>query len=88
MNKKLAINLLRGFVLGTNEQLHEAVFMAIRALKAEPKHGRWVAYEFGNERWHKCSVCGVADEYINSFGLEAIRNYCPYCGARMDEVEE
>jgi len=55
--------------------------------KNEPKHGRWLPYEFGNERWHKCSVCGVADEYINSFGLEAIRNYCPNCGARMDGGE-
>ena len=34
MNKELAIKLLRGSVLGTNEQLHEAVFMAIKALKA------------------------------------------------------
>ncbi len=36
MNKELAINLLSGYVLGTNEQLHEAVFMAVKALKAEP----------------------------------------------------
>lgn len=36
MTKELAIRILRGEVLGTNEQTHEAVFMAIRALKAEP----------------------------------------------------
>ena len=52
------------------------------------KHGRWMPYEFGNERWHKCSVCGKADEYIDFFGLEAIRNYCPNCGAKMDEQQE
>lgn len=34
MNKELAIRILRGDVLGTNEQTHEAVFMAIRALRA------------------------------------------------------
>ena len=36
MTKELAINLLRGSVLGTNDQLHEAVFIAIKALKNEP----------------------------------------------------
>ncbi len=51
----------------------------------ERKHGRWLPYEFGNERWHKCSACGIADEYINEKGLEAIRGFCPNCGAVMDE---
>ena len=50
----------------------------------EVKHGRWLAYEFGNEHWHKCSVCGKADEYINNLGLVAVRNYCPNCGAKME----
>lgn len=37
MNKELAIRILSGEVLGTNEQTHEAVFMAIKALvEAEP----------------------------------------------------
>ena len=43
------------------------------------KHGHWIAYEFGDERWHKCSVCGTADEYINELGLIAVRRYCPSC---------
>jgi len=34
MTKESAIRILRGDVLGTNEQTHEAVFMAIRALRA------------------------------------------------------
>lgn len=57
--------------------------------EAEPiRHGHWMLYEFAmNNRWRKCSVCGTADEYINNSGLEAIRRYCPYCGAKMDEVE-
>lgn len=33
MTKESAIRILRGDVLGTNEQTHEAVFMAIRALR-------------------------------------------------------
>lgn len=54
---------------------------------AEPtRHGHWIPYEFATDyRWRKCSVCGTADEYINNLGLEAIRRYCPFCGAKMDE---
>lgn len=35
MTNDLAIKILRGEVLGTNEQTHEAVFMAIKALKEQ-----------------------------------------------------
>lgn len=51
----------------------------------ERKHGRWLPYEFGSKRWHKCSVCGKADEYINERGIEAVRKFCPNCGAEMRE---
>ena len=55
---------------------------------APVKHGKWTRYEFStNNRWRKCSVCGMGDEYINEFGIVAIRNYCPNCGAKMDKVE-
>ena len=56
--------------------------------KYEPvRHGHWMPYEFAtNNRWRKCSVCGTADEYINEYGTEAIRRYCPFCGAKMDEA--
>ena len=51
------------------------------------KVGEWMPYEFGDYHWHKCSVCGKADKYIDTIG-ESVRNYCPNCGAKMDEVEE
>ncbi len=52
----------------------------------EVQHGRWTRYEYStNNRWRKCSVCGKGDEYINEFGFVAIRNYCPNCGAKMDD---
>lgn len=46
--------------------------------------------------YHTCSVCGVADEYITvherpngNHGIARhIRNYCPNCGAKMDEKEQ
>ena len=68
-----------------------------KPVDAEPiRHGHWTPYEYGDCHWHKCSVCGVADKYIETVhrdgypdkDLECIRHYCPNCGAKMDEVEE
>ena len=59
-----------------------------RADVVERKKGKWIPYEFGSERWHKCSACGKADEYINERGLEAVRKFCPNCGAKMCERRE
>ena len=51
-------------------------------VEAEPiKHGRWI---YPNDETYPpyCSECKQdAIDYIES-------NYCPNCGARMDEVEE
>ena len=53
-------------------------------IEAEPiKHGRWVKI---SERNYKCSICNDwwsgEEEEIKTF------NYCPNCGAKMDEVTE
>lgn len=56
------------------------------------RHGHWEPYEFGNECWHQCSKCNVADKFIELIGdkpgykLVSKREYCPHCGAKMDEV--
>lgn len=60
------------------------------------KHGHWKPYEYGDYHWHECSVCKVADYYITDVTrfngtvdtLVFRREYCPHCGAKMDEVEE
>ena len=60
---------------------------AIREVKnaptidAEPvRHGKWIGYAgtIGNE----CSVCG---KWLDVLQGTAEMNYCPNCGARMDE---
>ena len=44
---------------------------------AEPvRHGKWIEYPIA-DGMNQCSVCGVL-----RFGES---NYCPNCGARMDE---
>lgn len=50
----------------------------------EPKHSHWVI-ERGETVMH-CNSCGWAFEYYG--GLEEEWNYCPHCGAKMDERRE
>lgn len=75
MTKELAIQILRGEVLGTNKQTHEAVFMAIGALKNEQKQGKWELVDEAEPRWYGCSECKRIS-YTQD-------NYCSYCGAKM-----
>ena len=49
----------------------------------ERKHGEWIeAYEDYRQQisWWECSVC--------KYGISWKPNYCPECGARMDERRE
>ncbi len=39
-------------------------------------HGRWVERDFGMA--HECSECGHCELFL-------LTNYCPDCGAKMDE---
>lgn len=46
------------------------------------KHNSYLWYE-----WYECSVCGHKPPN-NQFGQEWHSNFCPNCGARMDERGE
>ena len=50
------------------------------ALEAESKHGKWIDTPNYYQRW-KCSLCGCHTR-------DAVPNYCPNCGARMDGGED
>lgn len=49
----------------------------------EVRHGRWLQ-PYHNRQYKKCSVC----ESVFSVNLPKNANYCPNCGARMDEEGE
>ena len=50
---------------------------------AEPvKHGHWIN-DFSSPL--KCSSCGIVSK-ANEFTLRRDFKFCPYCGAKMDEV--
>ena len=59
------------------------------AVNAVPvRHGKWLPkhhYIAGHEfvSGHICSECG--DDAMNAEGDEFLTDYCPWCGARMDE---
>lgn len=57
------------------------------------RHGRWIETSYDE---YTCSVCGknVGDEIFYAIGPEdresasmGVANYCPNCGAKMDEEE-
>ena len=60
-------------------------------VEPERKKGKWQPYKYGDDTWHQCSACGVADRYIDivkrdgymDYRMVCIRNFCPYCGADM-----
>lgn len=50
------------------------------------KHAHWIVV--GGDLGYvdcKCSACGYTDCFDDESELY---NYCPYCGAKMDEVED
>ena len=62
-------------------------------IEAEPiRHGRWIPSDPPDApitKLYKCSVCGLGYEDDDT-DCEVYYpwNYCPHCGAKMDEVEE
>lgn len=49
--------------------------------ESEPvRHGRWINENF----YTRCSVCGKMAIY-DKYGQEVESDYCPNCGAKMDE---
>ena len=62
------------------------IYHAIKALEAEPKHGLWIKDDIKlGDDYAAVLVCSECDK-IN-WGMVKL-NYCPNCGAKMDEVEE
>lgn len=65
------------------ETVNQQAENCIKLLAEERKHGHWFDPEDddGRTAWH-CSVC---DYVVKTIGFYPNYNYCPCCGARMDE---
>lgn len=87
MNKELAIECIKTQRQFVDDMTREAFDMAIDLIKeAKPsvdvapvRHGRWKTYktEVAGRGFFYCTKCR-ADAYDAT-------NYCPICGAKMDE---
>lgn len=55
---------------------------------AEPvKHGHWICVDCGDYEECVCSVCG-GENFGENYMIGSTANYCPHCGAKMDEEGE
>lgn len=61
---------------------------------SEVKHGRWIIRDNPRTSWYRvtCSECGEdVTSVVPMIGFfpdaKVIWDYCPYCGAKMDEEE-
>lgn len=51
-------------------------------------HGHWIEQEDGNlDTYYICSACKEDFYLIAGTPCENLYNYCPSCGAKMDEKE-
>lgn len=74
-----------------DDELNEALDMAIKALEQEPKTGHWSrktkvdAYDIaGVKTWGikcQCDRCDFTTIVVEDFGYY---KFCPNCGAKMD----
>ena len=67
--------------IAVSEQEKEALYMAIEALKQEPKTGHWKPTIVRGSESYICSECSAECCYVTT-------NYCPSCGAEMKEGEK
>ena len=52
-------------------------------------HGHWIEQEDGNlDTYYTCSSCKEDFDLIAGTPCENLYNYCPSCGAKMDELVE
>lgn len=72
-------NLAEGY-----KEVHDLIIWS-PTVDAEPvRHGHWIEDDDGDGR--HCSICG--EDYCYAISNCELYNYCPNCGAKMDEVEE
>ena len=67
------------------EKFEEAILKIQAADVAPVVHGRWISKNPHGYEWiFVCSNCG----YVDGYPFNDRHNYCPNCGAKMDEKED
>ena len=71
-----------------NNDLAELFREAKAADVAPVIHAHWIEQEDGNlDTYYTCSSCKEDFDLIAGTPCENLYNYCPSCGAKMDEKE-
>ena len=67
------------------EKFEEAILKIQVADVAPVVHGRWISKNPHGYEWtFVCSNC----DYVDGYPFNDRHNYCPNCGAKMDEKED
>lgn len=53
----------------------------------EVKQGEWAKRSNDEIWWYECSICS-GPILKNGWGNDMFSEFCPHCGAKMDEVKE
>lgn len=65
-----------------------AMHRILASLPSAERRGRWIEEYSANHFQAKCSACGESTLYGITYDLEGnayYMNYCPNCGAKMDD---
>ncbi len=60
----------------------QGILEDLPSVTAQRKMGHWEEIDIKGQRVNCCSVCGLSNGTIYPY------NYCPNCGAKMQEVEK
>ena len=71
-----------------SEYVIDAIADAVVKKMQEPKTGHWIEKDgFDGDTYYDCSECGEPFCFIDGTPTDNLYNYCPNCGARMEEED-
>ena len=76
--------------IATAKKLVRSIVYRTPTADVEPViHAHWIEQEDGNiDTYYTCSACKEDFDLIAGTPCENLYNYCPNCGAKMDETVE
>ena len=76
------------YMLGWNDAIDAIIYDTPTIDVIPVRHAKWILKitKIGGIDWPsgmKCSGCG--EDALNAEGIDFLTDFCPHCGARMDE---